>query len=96
MNVGRFYFFGDGIAFGKTALTIANNQDSQVVFIDEIGPWELQGQGWAESLNELILRCKMPLILAVNKQLGDQVVESWQLQKPLIIEAIITVGFTHG
>ena len=87
VNVGRFYFFDDGIGFGKAALTVANNQHAQIVFIDEIGAWELQGQGWAESLNELILRCDMPLILAVNKKLAEQVVESWQLQNPLIIEA---------
>jgi hypothetical protein len=47
----------------------------------------LQGQGWAESLNELILRCDMPVILAVNTKLVDQVIESWQLHEPLIIEA---------
>jgi nucleoside-triphosphatase THEP1 len=87
INVGRFYFFDDGIGFGKAALTVANNQNSQIVFIDEIGAWELQGQGWAESLNELILHCDMPVILAVNTKLVDQVVESWQLQDPIIIEA---------
>jgi len=87
INVGRFYFFDDGIVFGKAALTVANNQHSQIVIIDEIGAWELQGQGWAESLNELILRFDMPLILAVNTKLVNQVIESWQLQSPLIIEA---------
>ena len=87
VNVGRFYFFNDGISFGKAALTVANNQNSQIVFIDEIGAWELQGQGWAESLKELILRCDMPVILAVNTKLVDQVIESWQLREPLIIEA---------
>ena len=86
VNVGRFYFFNGGISFGKAALTVANNQNSQFVFIDEIGAWELQGQGWAESLNELILRCDMPVILAVNTKLVDQVIESWQLHSPLIIE----------
>jgi nucleoside-triphosphatase THEP1 len=87
VNVGRFYFFDEGISFGKAALAVANNRNSQIVFIDEIGAWELQGQGWAESLNELILRCDMPVILAVNTKLVDQVVESWQLHNPLIIEA---------
>lgn len=89
VNVGRFYFFDEAIGFGKAALTVSNNRNSQIVFIDEIGAWELQGQGWAESLNELILRCDMPLILAVNKKLANQVVESWQLHEPCIIEAKI-------
>ncbi len=92
VNVGRFYFFDDGIRFGKAALSVLNNQHSQIVFIDEIGAWELQGQGWAASLNELILRCDMPVVLAVNSKLVDQVVESWQLHKPLIIEAKSTTS----
>jgi nucleoside-triphosphatase THEP1 len=87
VNVGRFYFFEDGIAFGKTALKVANNKMSKIIFIDEVGAWELQGQGWAESLNELTLHCEMPIILAVNVKLVDQVVDCWQLQKPLIINA---------
>ena len=36
VNVGRFYFFDDGIGFGKAALSVVNNQNSQIVFIDEI------------------------------------------------------------
>jgi nucleoside-triphosphatase THEP1 len=87
INVGRFYFFDDGIVFGKAALSIENNRNSQIVFVDEIGAWELQGQGWAESLNELILRCEMPILLAVNTKLANQVIESWQLHEPLTIEA---------
>ncbi len=87
VNVGRFYFFEDGIAFGKTALKVANNRMSKIIFVDEVGAWELQGQGWAESLNELILHYDMPIILAVNVKLVDQVVDCWQLQKPLIINA---------
>ncbi len=85
-NVGRFYFFDDGIGFGKTALAVKNNQNSQIVFIDEIGAWEIQGQGWAESLNELIMRCDMPIILAVNNKFIDEVVSSWQLLDPLVID----------
>jgi nucleoside-triphosphatase len=92
VNVGRFYFFNDGISFGKAALTVENNHHSEIVFIDEIGAWELQGQGWAESLNELILRCDMPVILAVNTKLVDQVIETWQLQEPLTIEAKSTTS----
>jgi nucleoside-triphosphatase len=90
VNVGSFYFFNDGIDFGKAALTVENNKKSQIVFIDEIGAWELQGQGWAESLNELILHCDMPVILAVNKNLINLVIDSWQLHEPLIIEAKTT------
>ena len=51
------------------------------------GNWPPTERHLAESLNELILRCDMPVILAVNKNLVDQVVENWQLQNPLTIKA---------
>ena len=86
-NVGRYYFRNEGIAFGTEALAVANNLNSEIVFIDEIGTWELQGQGWAASINELIIQCEMPLIIAVHKSIVTQVTESWQLQNPLVIEA---------
>jgi nucleoside-triphosphatase THEP1 len=86
-NVGRYYFLNEGIEFGKSVLAVANNQKSKIVFIDEIGTWELQGQGWAASLNELIIQCDMPLIIAVHKSIVDLVIENWQFQNPLIIEA---------
>jgi nucleoside-triphosphatase THEP1 len=87
VNVGRYYFFNEAIEFGKDALAVANNQNLKIVFIDEIGTWELQGQGWAASLNELIIQCDMPLIIAVHKSIVDLVLENWHLQNPTIIEA---------
>jgi nucleoside-triphosphatase THEP1 len=86
-HVGRYYFLNEGIEFGKAALAVENNRNSKILFIDEIGTWELQGQGWAASLNELIIQCDMPLIIAVHMSIVDLVVENWQLQNPLIIEA---------
>jgi nucleoside-triphosphatase len=86
-NVGRFYFFPEGLEFGLNALKVENNLKSQFVFIDEVGAWELQGQGWAGSLHELIIHCDVPLILAVNTKLAGQVSETWHFNNPLVIEA---------
>ncbi len=90
VNVGRYYFFEEGITFGKEALMIENNRMSEIIMIDEVGAWELQGQGWADRLSELVLNCDKPLILAVNVKLVDQVVDCWQLQSPLKIDVTNT------
>jgi nucleoside-triphosphatase len=90
VNVGRFYFFEDGIIFGKEALKIENNRLSEIILIDEVGAWELQGQGWAERLSELVLNCDKPIILAVNVKLVDHVIDCWQLQAPLKIDVTNT------
>jgi nucleoside-triphosphatase THEP1 len=86
-RVGRYFFIPEAIDFGHDALSVGKNKDAQVVLIDEIGAWELQGQGWASSLNELIINCNMPLIISVRRSFLDLVTENWMLQDPLVIEA---------
>ncbi len=86
-SVGRYFFIQDAIIFGREALSVHQNMDMQIIFIDEIGAWELQGQGWGTCLNDLIINCEMPLILSVRKKFLELVVESWVLQNPLVIEA---------
>lgn len=86
-RVGKYFFIPEAIAFGCDSLSVARNLDSQIVLIDEIGAWELQGQGWATSLNELIINCNMPLIITVRRSFLELVVENWMFQNPLVIEA---------
>jgi len=86
-RVGRYFFIPEAIDFGRNALSVEKNRNAQVVLIDEIGAWELQGQGWASSLNELIINCNMPLIITVRRSFLDLVTENWMLQDPLVIEA---------
>ncbi len=88
-RVGKYFFIPEAIAFGFDSLSVARNLDSQIVLIDEIGAWELQGQGWATSLNELIINCDMPLIITVRKGFLELVIDNWMFQDPLVIEAQI-------
>ena len=86
-RVGRYFFIPEAIEFGRDALSAERNRNSQIVLIDEIGAWELQGQGWAGSLNELIINYNMPLIITVRKSFLELVIENWMFQDPLVIEA---------
>jgi nucleoside-triphosphatase THEP1 len=89
-RVGKYFFLSEALDFGRNALSVERNLESQIVLIDEIGAWELQGQGWASSLNELIINCEMPLIITVRKSFLELVIENWILQNPLIIQAHTT------
>jgi nucleoside-triphosphatase THEP1 len=86
-RVGKYFFISEALDFGRNALSVESNREAQIVLIDEIGAWELQGQGWASSLNELIINCNMPLIITVRKSFLDLVIENWMFQDPLVIEA---------
>ncbi|MGQ9615652.1 MAG: nucleoside-triphosphatase [Spirochaetota bacterium] len=50
-RIGRYYFNPTGIAFGIDAIERAKNTD--VIFIDEVGPLELSGGGFAKALGLL-------------------------------------------
>jgi len=89
-RVGRYFFVPEAIDFGREALSVLRNRASQIMLIDEIGAWELQGQGWASSLNELIINCDMPLVITVRKSFVNLVIENWMLQDPIIIQADTT------
>ncbi len=86
-RVGKYFFFREGIDFGLAALSTERIRDKQIVLIDEIGAWELQGQGWAKSLNELIINYNIPLIITVRKSFLELVIENWMFQNPVVIEA---------
>jgi nucleoside-triphosphatase THEP1 len=64
--VGRFFVRPEGLAFAAEALEGAACGAS-VVFVDEIGPWELQGGGLAPSLRDLLPR---PLVLVLVVRAG--------------------------
>jgi len=86
-QVGKYFFIQEAIDFGMEALSVEKTRQMKMVLIDEIGAWELQGQGWASSLNELIINCNMPLIITVRESFLQLVIENWLLQEPMVIEA---------
>ncbi len=79
IRVGRFYFSAAGIEFGRNALSPENNKGSQIIVVDEIGPWELENQGWAEGITSLLLNSDIPMIWTVRESIVDKVIENWDL-----------------
>lgn len=79
IRVGRYSFFRDGLVFGEHALSSENLAGSKVVLIDEIGPWELEGQGWAAKVNELLLHTSFPMIWVVRDTITELVIDEWNL-----------------
>jgi nucleoside-triphosphatase len=74
---GPFVFHAQTLGFGNQLLTQQiNDQEIDLIFVDEVGPFELKGKGWAPSL-ELLARAEKPQIWAVRSQLVDQVSEWW-------------------
>jgi nucleoside-triphosphatase THEP1 len=51
-----------------------------VIAVDEIGPLELAGRGWARALDTLLTSASSALLLVVRPDLVQQVTERWNLR----------------
>lgn len=77
---GRFVFNEKTIEIGNQLLIKQHTDPGiDIIFVDEAGPYELRGKGWARSLDALATSEK-PQIWTVRPQLAEQVFERWKLE----------------
>lgn len=85
-KIRKFYINPKGKAFGERALDPKFLKTSDVIIIDEIGPFELEGKGWARPLSEILEKLTIPLILVVRKSLLEKVINHWNIEDYDILE----------
>lgn len=78
-KIRKFYINPRGEEFGKRALSVEKVKQKQVIVIDEIGPFELQGKGWAKELKIWADDQSKILILSVREQLVEEVIKHFKL-----------------
>lgn len=74
--VGRFCFAAEGLAFGRAALAEAVRLAPELLVVDEVGPLELSGGGWAPELSLTPARARLT-VLTVRRGLVDAVWARW-------------------
>lgn len=81
-RVGHFGFCETALAQGRQALR--ESAAAEVIVVDEIGPLELKGKGWAKEVAELLQESNAVLILVVRQALHDHV-RQWlrPFQRPI-------------
>lgn len=77
MGVERFTMDETGYRAGQKALDASENRHVDLIIVDEIGPLELRGQGWSDSISGLLHETRSILILAVRKNLTEAVAEKF-------------------
>jgi len=72
--VGDYVFDPAAIALGNTTIISAVRNGLDVVAIDEVGPLEFRGEGWAPALRQSLrdLRPEQELIVVVRPTLVDE------------------------
>jgi nucleoside-triphosphatase THEP1 len=73
-TVGDFHFDDSAIAEGNAAIIAAVRDGLDVIAIDEVGPLELGGRGWAPALSYALQTCdrRQELIVVVRSSLVDE------------------------
>ena len=72
----RFAFSADGLGRGRRALAAAA-RGAEVIVVDEVGPFELSGGGWADSLDALSNGYTGALLLVVRESVVEAVRAKW-------------------
>lgn len=80
LKVGRYYFNPPGMMRGLEILKPGNLTDKQLIVVDEIGPLELDDQGWSHSVEELIRTTSIPQLWIVRSGLVESVVKKWNVK----------------
>jgi nucleoside-triphosphatase len=83
---GRFYFRPVGLAFGRRALAPPDPRETDLVVIDEVGRFELEGAVWAEQIDLLLAHPHPPMVWTVRRRLLDTVVGRWNVINPVVVD----------
>ena len=89
ISVGRFVF--SQVNFEKARLVIRNSIDKKGwLVIDEVGPLELQGEGFAEVLREVLARRTEKILLVVRdkEEMAEKVKQCFGMPGAVIINSI--------
>jgi nucleoside-triphosphatase THEP1 len=89
-TAGPFGFDPDGLRFGLDALSLDAVAQRDIVLLDEIGPLELQGGGWAPALRTLLQSYTGHLVLVIRPGILSQAMEQWGLQPAAVWEPGVT------
>jgi nucleoside-triphosphatase THEP1 len=86
LQTGRFSFFEMGMETGQALLTPEINLQHDLIFIDELGPMELNDKGWSSSVENLIRHTTTPQVWVVRRTLVEKMRCKWDIGQTFIID----------
>jgi nucleoside-triphosphatase THEP1 len=87
LQIGDYVMFPQALEQGKRSLEQDDIDAVDILILDEIGPWEISGNGWADSIPAVLMK-KIPVrIFVVREPLMEAVCQKWNLTDPFVIAA---------
>jgi len=82
----HFFFKPTGFNFGRLAIENALHTGTNILVVDEIGPLEMEGKGWASSVNKILHSSCKVIILTIRRSLVKDIIARWSLFNAEIVD----------
>jgi nucleoside-triphosphatase THEP1 len=92
IKTGRFYFFENGLTFGRQILEHTLSEPTNLIVIDEIGPLEINDKGWARSVEQLLKQSNTPHLWIVREKLVNITLRKWNIGDVYIFNIDVTTA----
>jgi nucleoside-triphosphatase THEP1 len=69
---------------GNDALKSSSNVGNKIVIIDEAGYLELENQGWANSIKDLLNASKNHILLVIRDIFVENIIKKWNLKQVVV------------
>ena len=83
---GKYYFSPEALEFGKHILQKVTEENTDLIVIDEIGPVEMKGRGWADDIERLVSTSHIPQLWVVRQSLLKKAMRQWNIGEVLVID----------
>jgi nucleoside-triphosphatase THEP1 len=85
-SCGNFFFNPEGMLLGEEILENTLIAEKDLIVVDEVGPFELDGRIWAGPITRLLDRRTGSILLVVRATLVDKVLERWNLEAARVLD----------
>jgi nucleoside-triphosphatase THEP1 len=79
IKVGRFHFSATGVLYGRKILEQAVHKPNQLIVIDEIGPLEINDNGWAPAIHNILNHTNTAHLWTVREKLVKLIIRKWNI-----------------
>ncbi len=90
-QLGRFWFNPEAIRAGEEILNSCLVGETEVIVLDEIGIFELEGEVWHDAFVRL-LQSDKPVIISVRRKLKDKVLDKFAIKN----YSLLSVGESYS
>ncbi len=96
IKISSFYFNPEAILRGNRILNDPQISNKDLVVVDEIGIFELEGKVWADSVSLLVSKSDTYMIWVVRDTILEKVIRKWDLKDPVILDIEkVSIGQTE-